>query len=81
MYNLCLPKQEEEGAFFSHVNHKCKYSLAMVLMAVIPDIVLRDGSDFQLWLSCCMASHTMGSLQPLPKADVVGMLLFPVSFL
>lgn len=46
------------------------------LTAVIPDISC-DESEVQLWLSCCRASCTTGSLLPLPEADVVGMLLFP----
>lgn len=45
-------------------------------MAVIPDISC-DGSEVQLWLSYCRASHTAGSLLPLPKAVVVDTLLFP----
>lgn len=76
MYNLCLPKQEYKGVIFPHVNHKSKYSLAMVLMAVIGDIISYEGSEVQLCLSCCIASHTTGRLLPLPKADVMGILLF-----
>ena len=46
-------------------------------MAVIPGIISCDGSEVQLWLSCCTAIHTTESLLSLPKADVVGTLLFP----